>query len=105
MNGEIAALFQGKQVGGLYSWEIDLQFNSTIKNGWREFKVINKRISATSYWLNFIPEGRCFEVKFYKVSAGQLVLIDQGKVEIDLPDKTLDKKIHIPLEIRWLSVN
>ncbi len=102
MNGELAVLYQrGKQIGGLYDWEINLILNSTVRNGWYEYKI-SKDIATRSYWLNIAPDDSYFEVKFYKAIRGQLVLIDSGKVEIDLPSKTLDRRLYIPLEIRWV---
>ncbi len=103
MNGELAALYQGgKQVGGIYDWQIDILFDSVIKNGWYEHKII-KNITAQGYWLNIAPDSDYFCVEFYKVIRGQLVLIDTGKVEVDLPNKILDRRVYIPLEIRWLG--
>ena len=104
MNGVLGVLYQGgKQVGGIYDWDIDIiTSNSTIRNGWYEFKVF-KEITAQSYWLNLAPDSDYFEIKFYKAIRGQLVLIDGGKVGVSLPDKTLDRRLHIPLEIRWVS--
>ena len=103
MNGDLAVLYQGgKQVGGLFDWEIDIISNSTIRNGWYEVKI-SKGITAQGYWLTCAPDGCYFEVIFYKAIRGRLVLMDSGKVEVDLPDKTLDRRLHIPLEIRWVS--
>lgn len=103
MNGELGVLYQGdEQIGGFFDWEIDISSISTIRNGWYEFKV-TKEITTQSYWLNLAPDGDCFEIKFYKVIRGRLVLIDSGKVEINLPDKTLNCRIYIPLEIRWIG--
>ncbi len=104
MNGEIAVLYQGnKQIGGLYDWKIDITSESTIKNGWRESRIC-KEIAAQSYWLIDTPACNCFELKFYKVERGYLVLIDSGKVKIDLPSvRVLDCRLTIPIEIRWLG--
>jgi len=102
MNGEIAALYQNnKQVGGVYSWEINLANDSTTVNGWQE-STFKKNISANSYWLVETPVDDCFEVKFYKVMQGSLVLMDEGIVDILLPDTiTLDRRLDAPLEIIW----
>ncbi len=102
MNGEIAALYQNeKQVGGVYNWEISLASDSTTKDGWLEYKVV-KNITANSYWLTLAPDSNMFEVKFYKAIQGQLVLMDDGTVEITLPDTvTLDHKLDAPLEMIW----
>ena len=102
MNGGIAVLYQGKQVGGMYDWKIDITPNSILRDGWREFKV-TKEITAHSYWLTDTPSDNCFEVKFYKVVRGQLALMDSGMIEIDLHDKTVGRLIYTPLEIRWVK--
>ncbi len=104
MNGELGVLYQEeKQVGGLYGWEIDFAYDSTVSNGWREFKI-TKGISAASYWLNFVPDGNCFDIKLYKAIRGQLVLVDSGKVMINLPSvRIFDTKLNIPIEIRWIG--
>lgn len=102
MNGEIAALYQnGKQVGGVYNWNINLASATTTVNGWQEYKFV-KNITANSYWLTLAPDSNVFEVKFYKSIQGRLVLIDDGIVEITLPDTaTLDRRLDAPLEIIW----
>ena len=103
MNGELGVLYQGnKQVGGIYDWEIDIISDSTIRNGWYEHKI-TKGITAQSYWLTDAPDSNCFEVKFYKAIRGRLVLMDAGKIELDLPNRVLDHRFYIPLEIRWIG--
>ncbi len=104
MNGELAVLYQdNKQSGGLYNWEINITSESIIRNGWREFKVV-KEITAQGYWLLTPPTDNCFEIKFYKVQGGCLVLIGSGKAEIDLPSvRVMDCRLTIPIEIRWLG--
>lgn len=100
MNGELGVIYQnGKQVGGFYDWEIELAPNSTIRDGWREFKL-NKEISAISYFLLKTPISNTFDAEFYKVKNKQLILIGRGKIVIDLSDKTLNCRLHIPIEIR-----
>ncbi len=102
MNGELAVLYQGgKQVGGLYDWAVNLISTHNIRNGWREFKIVKKEITAYSYWLTLAPGSDCFEAQFYKAIQGQLVLIDRGKIEVALPNQTLDRRLYIPFEIRW----
>lgn len=102
MNGEIATLYQNnKQVGGVYSWDISLGSDSTTVNGWQEF-TFKKNITANSYWLIEAPADDCFEIKFYKIMQGSLVLMDEGIVEILLPDTiTLDRRLDAPLEMIW----
>ena len=102
MDGELGVLYQDKQVGGIYAWGIDFAYDSNVSNGWREFRII-KGISATSYWLDFVPDGNCFDIKLYKAIRGQLAIVDSGKVLINLPDRTLNRRIYKPLEIRWLG--
>ncbi len=103
MNGELGVLYQeDKQVGGLYDWEIITISQSTVRDGWYDFKVA-KEITARSYWLIVTPDGSIFEVKFYKAIRGQLILVDKGITMIDLPDKTLDHRLYIPLEIMWIG--
>ncbi len=102
MNGEIAALYQNnKQVGGVYSWEINLGSDFTTVQSWQEYKFV-KNITANSYWLLTPPVDDCFEIKFYKIQQGCLVLMDEGIVEIALPDtKTLDRRLDAPVEMLW----
>ncbi len=103
MNGEIGVIYQeDKQVGGIYDWKIDITPIPTIRDGWYEFKV-SKEVTAQSYWLITVPNGNCFEVKFYKVIQWHLVLMDGGKVEVDLPNRILDHRLYAPLEIRWIG--
>ncbi len=102
MNGKIAVLYQGgKQVGGLFDWQIDMILPPSIKNGWREYKLI-KEITARSYWLIDAPDGNLFEVKFYNAIRGHLVLIATGMVEVNLPKIIVNKKIFMPLKLRWI---
>jgi len=102
MDGGIAVLYQnGKQCGGIYNWEINLSSDFTTVNGWQEF-TFKKNITANSYWLVEAPADDCFEIKFYKVMQGALVLMDEGIVEILLPDTiTLDRRLDAPLEMIW----
>lgn len=103
MNGEIGVLYQGEQVGGIYDWLVSLVWDSIVVNKSREYKVI-KKILANSYWLVKAPDGNCFDIELYKTIQGALVLMDKGKVIIDLPDiKTLDRRLYAPVEIRWIS--
>ncbi len=103
MNGELGVLYQGgKQVGGFFDWEIDLTLVPTMRNGWYSFKAF-KRITIQSYWLINAPDGSCYEAKLYKAIRGQLILMDSGRVEVNLPNRTLDRRLCIPLEIRWIG--
>ena len=106
MEGELAALYQdNKQVGGIYNWRINLDSDFTTVNGWQIY-TFKKQITASCYWLLSAPAGNSFEIKLYKSLQGQLILMDEGKVEIDLPDiKTLNRRLDAPLEIIWLSRN
>ena len=103
MNGELGVIYQdGKQVGGIYDWEVDIIPIPTIQDGWREYKI-KKEITAKSYWLTNAPANNQFDIQLLKVVRGQLVVMDGGKVKIDLPNKTLDRRIDIPLQIWWVG--
>ncbi len=104
MNGELGVLYQeGKQVGGVYDWQVDIIPIPTIRDGWWEYKV-KKEITAKSYWLTIAPANNQFNIQLLKVVRGQLVLMDSGRVEIDLPSvRILNCKRTIPLELRWIS--
>ncbi len=104
MDGELATLYQlGKQVGGLFDWQIDFSFLSGVRNGWYEHKPI-KHILARGYWLILAPDSFCFKADFYKVIQGQLVLMDAGKIEIDFPIRTLDQRLYAPIDVRWIGI-
>ncbi len=102
MDGELAVLSQGgKQVGGLFDWELTTLFESIAKNGWYEHKI-TRSITSRSYWLNVAPGGYCFEITLYKAIRGQLVLTGEGRVDVVMSDKTLNHRLYAPIEIRWL---
>ncbi len=105
MEGQIGALFQnGKQVGGVYNWEINLAFDSTIKDGWEKIKVV-KHVKAQGYWLVELPIDNLYDVELYEEIDNQLVLMDTGKAVIDLPDiVTLDRRLDAPLRIGWIPI-
>ncbi len=101
MDGELAVLSQGGiQVGGLYDWELNTLFETNINNGWYEHKI-KREITTRSYWLTVAPDGPC-EIQLYKACRGQLVLVGEGRVEITMIDKTLNRRLYSPVEIRWL---
>ena len=102
MDGELAVITQGgNQIGGLFYWEINTLYESNIKDGWYEHKI-KRNITARSYWLNVAPEGHCFEIQFYKAYRGQLVLMGEGGAEVYMTDKTLNRRLYAPIEIRWV---
>jgi len=104
MNGQLAVLYQGEQVGGIYDWNIDIRFEHLVVNKSRQY-TSHKLIAALSYWLIKVPHGNEFDAEFYQVIQNNLVLMDAGKVSIDLPDrKTLNRRLYAPLEIGWLGV-
>ena len=100
MDGNIGVLYQyGKQVGGIYDWEISLNFDTIVKDGWEEVKVI-KKISALSYWLVEVPADEAFDIELYKHMDNQLILMDTGRVNFDMPDdETLNRRLYAPLEL------
>jgi hypothetical protein len=100
----IATLKQnGKQVGGLFDCEIRVILQYVTKDGMKDYKPI-KKITSLSYWLLEPVSSNEFEAEFYQVVNNDLILIDAGKVVIDLPDKrTLDRRLYAPIEIRWIS--
>ena len=100
MEGEIGVLYQGKQVGGIYNWTIHVAYESTVKNDWVEVET-KRTVSALAYWLIEKPESNIFEIELYQVVNNQLVLMQGGRAEINLPDKeTLNRKLWALLEIR-----
>ena len=102
MDGKLGVLNQcGKQVGGIYDWEVNLSYDSAVKHGWQEVRVV-KHILAQSYWLVEIPIGNTYGIELYQEVEGQLVIMDEGNVSIDLPDiETLDQRLYAPLELIW----
>jgi len=106
LSGEIGVLRQhGKQVAGLYSWEIRLILQYTTVDGMKEYKPV-KKITALSYWLLEPIQDNEFDAEFFTVQSNQLVLIDAGKVVIDFPDvRTLDQRLYAPIDVRWISDN
>ena len=103
MNGELGVIYQdNKQVGGFFDWEIEVTPNVTIEKEWREYKIF-KRITTRSYWLSIVHSNNLFEAVFYKVVEGQLVLMDEGMVLIDLPHRILGHRYYIPIEILWMG--
>ena len=104
MNGQIGILYQdGKQVGGVFDWEISAGMDRVAKEGWVERKVA-KQITAQSYWLVKKPNGDTFDVKFYEHIKGRLVLIDTGTVRLKLPEvNILDKRLPAPLRLNWTN--
>ena len=100
MEGEIGVLYQDKQIGGVYNWTIHVAYDSTVKNDWVE-TTSKRAVSAQAYWLIEKPEGNIFDIELYKVVNNQLVLMQGGTVEINLPDtETLDRKLWAPVEIK-----
>jgi len=103
MDGEIGALYQdGQQVGGIFDWEVTVSKRSADNGDWKDVKVF-KDITAKSYWLIDAPASNYYEVKFFKAMRGRLVLLDSGRIEIELPNKSLDRRFYIPLEMRWIG--
>ena len=104
MTGDIGVLYQnGKQVGGIFDWEISAGMDSIAKDSWVERKVA-KQITAQSYWLVNKPNGDIFDVKFYQHIKGQLVLMDTGTVGLKLPEiNILDRTLPASLRLRWMN--
>ena len=105
LEGQIGVLYQeGKQVGGLYDWEFHIILDYTTKDGMKEYKP-HKKIDARSYWLVEPVKENVFDAEFYQVMNDRLILMDAGKVAIDLPDcATIDRRLYAPIEIRWVGV-
>ena len=106
LTSQIATLNQnGKQVGGLYDSEIRVILQYSTKDGMKEYKPL-KRITSMSYWLLEPVQDNEFDAEFFTIQSNQLVLIDAGKVRIDLPDvRTLNQRLYAPIDVRWLSDN
>lgn len=104
MNGEIGVLYQDKQVGGVYSWDILVSLDTSIYKGFKHSKP-SKKILIMGYWLLSEPKGNEFNIELYKQVNDQLVLMDAGVVKIDFPDKTLDKKLLAQLELGWVRAS
>ena len=103
--GEIGVLYQeGKQVAGIYGWEIHCWLEYVVTKGYKDYKPI-KKISARAYWLNKEIEDNDFYAEFYKKVDGNLVILDAGNVSINFPDtKTLDRRLDAELKMDWLGV-
>lgn len=104
MEGEIAVLYQmNKQIGGVYDWSINLSSDYTVEGGYQKYKF-KKNISANAYWLIDTPADDCYEVKFYKIQQGSLILMDAGIVDINLPDtKTFNRRLDAPVDLIWIK--
>ena len=104
LEGEIGMLSQnGEQVGGVFDWHSRLALDYTVKNNAREYKP-TKHIMARSYWLIYPIRDNTFDAEFYQVINGDLVLMEAGKVAIDLPDtETIDRRMYAPVGIKWIS--
>ena len=104
MNGQIGVLYQnGKQIGGIFDWEINAGMGSYAKDDWIEIKVA-KQITAQSYWLLNKPKDDIFEARFYQYIEGRLILIDIGTVKVKLPEvDILNKTLPAPLRLRWMN--
>ena len=105
LSGEIGVLRQsGKQVAGLYSWEIRIILQYVTKDGMKDYKP-TKKLSAMSYWLLEPVTSNEFDAEFYQVVNNDLILMDAGKVAIDFPDKrTLDRRLYAPINVEWCGV-
>ena len=105
LEGQIAVLYQeGKQVAGLYNFEIRIILDYTTVNNMKVYKS-HKRIDAQSYWLVEPVKENVFDAEFYQVMNDNLVLVDSGKVAIDFPDcYTVDTRLYAPVEVRWIGV-
>uniref|UniRef100_A0A6M3IWT7 Uncharacterized protein n=1 Tax=viral metagenome TaxID=1070528 RepID=A0A6M3IWT7_9ZZZZ len=106
LEGQIAVLYQeGKQVAGMYDWEIHVILDYTTKDGMKEYKP-HKNISARSYWLVEPVKENVFYAEFYQTMLDNLILMDAGNVAIDFPDcATLDKRLYAPINVNWVGDN
>jgi hypothetical protein len=106
LEGQIAVLYQsGKQVAGLYDFEIRILLDYTTKDNMRVYKS-HKIIDARSYWLVEPVEENVFDAEFYQVMNDNLVLMDAGKVVIDFPDcHTVDQRLYAPISVVWIRDN
>jgi len=106
LEGQIAVLYQeGKQVAGLYDWDIRIVLDYTTVNNMKVYKS-HKRIDARSYWLVEPVKDNEFDAEFYQVLNDNLILMDAGKVVIDFPDcHTLDRRLYAPISVVWISDN
>jgi hypothetical protein len=103
LEGQIAVLYQGEQVAGLYDWSLRVILDYTTKDNMREYKS-HKRIEARSYWLVEPVKDNEFDAEFYQVINDNFVLMDAGKVAIDFPDcHTVDRRLYAPIEVRWIT--
>lgn len=102
MEGQIGVLYQGgKQVGGVFNWEIKGQMANSAEDNWVKIKAV-KSVTALSYWLIKEPEGDIFKAELFQQIRNQLVLIDSGTIKLKLPDtNTLNRMLEAPLRLRW----
>ncbi len=103
--GQLGVLYQnGKQVAGVFDWEIHVILEYTVKNGYKDYRPI-KKLSAASYWLTEPIKDNEFLAKFYQVNNEKLVLMDESIVRIDFPDTTtLDKRLDTKVKIEWMRL-
>jgi len=105
-SGQIAVLYQKeKQVGGLRDWDCRVVLNYTTKDGVKIYNPV-KHIDAQSYWILELIKDNVFNAEFYQVLNNDLILMDAGRVAIDLPDvRTVDQRLYAPIDVRWVSDN
>lgn len=105
MNGEMAILYQNsKQIGGVFNWSIDIVLDATSKTDGTDWKVTQKKITATGYWLLNKPDTSIYQADFYKEVNGEAVLMQSGIVKIEFPEvNVFDRVLDAPLELEFIK--
>jgi hypothetical protein len=100
MQGEIGALYQGKQIGGFLDWTLDLRlFGSQSPDG-AVYKVSMVKASASKFWLLYEPTDGEITANFYQLIKDRLVLINSHIITADLI-VDINKMINRPLVMTW----
>lgn len=88
--GQIGTIHDGdKQIGGFTDWHIEVRIEGKAKT----------HISASGFWMFEKPPSKV-TVRFYQISANDLVLINERFVSLSLPDEyPLDTLVKIPIEM------
>ena len=94
MFGEIGALFLGdQQIAGFYDWTIEVTIDG---------ERAKCRATAERYWI-LVKTGAVEALaRFYTLSQGNLLLLQEVPVTVDL-DGDLGVEIRGPLVMKWMN--
>ena len=102
MQGEIGALYQGKQIGGFLNWSIDLQLNRAETPDSRVYKLHSIKSTAERFWLLSAPTDSEITANFYQLVKDRLVLVNSHIITADL-NVDINKMVNRPLVMTWMN--